>query len=130
VVFHGRDAVRIGQQLIEVTIPARRIVSLAKAADGSPVENALDTTADAGGGLGSGLPDGTDYLHDQVGADGSDRQRADHRRDMGGQGVFPLADVFRVSPATAVRSDIRRRARVKTDLPGALERGGGVRLLA
>ena len=130
------------QQPLQVAAPTGRVVALAVAARRGPVQDALDPAAHPRGGLRLGRPDRLEDLHDEAGVDRADRQLADHRVGVGGDGAGPLRPVLAVLPArrhgrrcSARRS--RRRSRpapvarlTATGRPRRAGRGGSRAALA
>lgn len=62
--------------MVQVALPARRVLSAAVTANRGPVQYGLDAATHAGCGLGLYRPDGFNRLHDQSRVDGTHRQMA------------------------------------------------------
>lgn len=108
-----RDLVRIGQQVLQMAAPPGRIFALPIFADGGPVDDAFDPSAQAHGRFCLGVPDWPENLHDEVGIDVGNRQGTEHRRRVVRQRALPLCGVLGALPAAAVGADVRCRALVE-----------------
>lgn len=93
--------------------PARWIVAAAVLADGGPIENGIDAATQAHRRLRLDVPDWPQHFDYQVGVDIGYWQRAEHRESVIGQRRFPLRDVLRVLPASAMCADIGGRTIVE-----------------
>src|SRR5262245_39243802 len=78
------------EQLVEVTTPTSRVVTLPEASDSCPVEDHFDPATDSARGLGLYCPNRLHDFHNQRGIDSSDGQLAEDRGCVGPEGVCPL----------------------------------------
>src|SRR5579885_2656250 len=101
------DLRALRQEIFQVAAPARRVLAGPVPADLRPIENRLDPTSDPTGGLSFFRPDRLNGFHYEPGIDVRDRKGAEDGIDIGRQGVRPLIRMLGISPAGAVRRDVR-----------------------
>jgi hypothetical protein len=65
-ILHRRDLVRVGEQVLQVTAPARRVFVMTKFGRGGLIEDRLDTSAQPRGRFRLGGPDGPQHFDGQV----------------------------------------------------------------
>src|ERR1700737_670698 len=106
------------QQVFEMAAPARRILTLAVAARGRPVDDRLDTPAQPGSRLRLCRPKGSGFvirsaanlllqhLHHERDIDGLHGEHAKDRIDVCGERARPLFGMLRVFPPGIVRLDV------------------------
>ena len=107
VMLHFGDLRWPGEQLVQVTAPARRVLARAKAAGGGPVQHVLDPPTQALGGLRLRRPDWLQHLQHVRGLDRAYRQIADDREGVGRKRLPPLVAMLGIAPARRVRLDER-----------------------
>src|SRR5262245_818303 len=89
-----------------MTAPAGRILTLAIAPNGGPVQNGLDPPAQPPGCFRLLRPDPFKNTHHQSGINALDGERSEDRIGIGGQRVSPLVSVLGVLPARSVGPDV------------------------
>src|SRR6516162_10321394 len=102
----GAHLRRAGKQLVEPTLPASRIVSIAEVTSGRPIEYRLDATANSTGRLGLGRPNRLKRLYDEPYINGLDRKAPERRSHVSGQSVLPLRCMLGISPSGTVRRNV------------------------
>lgn len=78
-VRHLRKLCRIGQQVVQVSAPARRVLTGTEFAHGRPSQDVLDPAAQPGRGFGLLVPDRLQHLHEQRGVNRGHGQRSNER---------------------------------------------------
>jgi len=96
---------RVPTEVLEIVLPAGRVVALSQFPCRRPGEDGLDSFAGAAGGLGLLLPDRLERLDDEVDVDRRGRQPAEHRRCVGLKRVGPLLAMLGVAPAGPLSRD-------------------------
>ena len=112
------------QEVLQVPPPARRVITLAVAAGGSPIQDRLHPAADTARRLGLGGPDRLQDIHDEARVDLLDRQRSDNRVGVGLESASPLVSMLGVPPAGLVGRDVALAALPERHGLGRLELRG------
>jgi len=89
-----------------VTAPACWVFTLPVFAHRGPIQDALDTTAEPGRGLGLCAPNRLDRLHDEADIDRADREFAENRIGISFKRCRPLLGMIGVRPAGTMRRHI------------------------
>ncbi len=105
VMFHRLHLSALGQQIVEVTAPAARVLTLPLATRSGGIQHALDAPSQTRSRFRLGAPQGFNDPQDKVGIDSGDRNVADDWVSIGRKGVAPLLTVLGVAPAVLVRAD-------------------------
>ena len=96
----AREPLTLGQELIQVAAPARRVLSAAQPLRLGGIKHALDPPAKAGGGFRLLVPKRLQDRKHVIGGDLVHRQPAKRRRIVP-QRHFPLRSVLAVAPGRA-----------------------------
>src|SRR3954454_3584152 len=90
-----------------MSAPAGWVLSCAVSPRLCCIENSFDASAYAAGRFGLRLPDRLQDVEDMRGANFCNRQLADFRINIVGQGIPPLLTVLAAAPAALISGDIR-----------------------
>jgi hypothetical protein len=110
----------VGEQMLKMTGPPRRILAGAVALGLGPIQHRLDAAPHPARGLVLGFPDRLDHAHDQPGVDLADRTLAEHRVRVGREGGLPLRLVFRIPELDRLGGEELLEALIEADAVGRL----------
>jgi len=98
---------RSWQKLVQMATPACRVIALAIATDGRPVQNRFNASSQAACRLRLRGPDRFDTSHDECRVDLINGQMAYDRPSEVLEGAAPLLNVLRVTPAWGLGLDVK-----------------------
>lgn len=126
-----------GEQVVQMALPARRVLALELTLGFRGVDHGLDATTNTVRCLGLGCPDRLDDPQHQCGVDAADREITDRLAIVvlrrlpvmidAKQSHLPLRDMLRVLPAGSIRLDEPPGCRAERDGLRRLDANGGLR---
>lgn len=105
-----RDLASRRQQIVEMTTPTGGVRSCSELANGRPIQNCFNATAEPACGLRLGAPDRLQHLHYERSIDGSHRQVADQGIGIRLECSLPLRAVLAVAPGCLMRANVQGSA--------------------
>src|SRR6516165_6504844 len=91
------------QQLVEMTLPLRRVFASPIAARLGPIEHRFDSSANACGGLRFCGPDRLEHFHDQGDIDRPPRRWTEHWTDICSMSCCTMPDLLLILPRVRMR---------------------------